>query len=675
MYWPSRPKDGPEVFRMEPGEALSADGILKSYVDWHDYNERPLSSRAKEHRLTPHGKKMEDPCEKPGIVGAFCRTYSVTEALTEFLSDVYEPTTQPDRWTFKEGTSACGLVLYDDKFAYSHHATDPICGREVNAFDLVRIHKFGDQDAQAGEEVKVSQLPSFKAMESWAMTLPKVKVDIARHSVDNTSVAEDFGKALAEEQNVDWMTKLEYGKDHKVLSRPDNFLLICKNDPAIKDSVKWDTFADVKEITRDLPWAALTKDHHVWGDNDDNGLIVYVCAKYKGLTGKTALIDAHNLVMSQSGYHPLRDYLNSLKWDGTPRLDTVVIDYLGAEDTELTRAMTHKHLVAAIARVMEPGIKYEYVLAFSGKEGIGKSTLIKVLGMRWYNNSFSSGDVGSKDSKEQLRGQWLVELGELKDLKRNSNESFKAFFTTDTDIYRPAYGRNVVHVPRQCVFFATTNEENYLKGDTGNRRFWPIRVGVVKPTKNVFAIQQYDIDQIWAEAIHYYKNGEKLCLDGELDRQARAMAEKANELSGDTRIGLIEAFIRKPITEDWRSKSRKERRDYCMYGHKELTGTCRRQYICVQEIGNELFGKDLERWEATEVNQMLKRIPGLTFVGPYRTADEEYGSQRRYRIEEEFWKSESCATKGCSTDRVGSATDLEVGSAVVAQKEPWESDS
>ena len=649
MYWPSHPKDVDAVFESGDGVFTGADAILRSFRDWRDLSEWPVSSRVTKH-LTPGGRKQEDPTKKGGVIGAFCRTYTISTAIEEFLSDVYEPTTTEGRYTYKEGSSAGGLVVYEDKWAYSHHGTDPVGGREVNAFDLVRIHKFGNLDEQTSEETPVNRLPSFTKMAEWCREIPTVKAQLIAAGIGMTP-EEAFGPELEDRK---WTDDFQLDGKGARLNSPFNFKLICDNDPELKGTVRYDAFADRPELTRDLPWLKISRDHQTWNDNDDQGLVIYISSKWK-MQGKGAILDAHDLCIAQSGYHPLRDYLNSLTWDGVERLDAMIIDYLGArgayeDDTPevkqqaaLTMLMTRKHMVAAVARVMSPGTKYDNALTLSGPEGIGKTTLIKNLGMRWFDNSFSSGNIGDKESMDQIRGRWLIELGELTDLKKNTNEAFKHFLSKEKDKFRPAYARKQIEVPRQCVFWATTNERCFLKGDTGNRRFWTIYCGVERPTKNVFKMTQEDIDQLWAEAVHYYRQGEELMLPPKYAKLATARADDANEMSEDGKIGMIEAFIRQPIPTEWNNKTRRERADWFRFNHDQEFSPDgpenRRKFICAQEIANELYGREISRYDAKEINFLLGRIEGLEPVGKIRTGDKVYGGQNRFRILPKFWEN------------------------------------
>ena len=169
MYWPSTSADGEFFFRDIPGTFLNPDSVLERYADWRDSSSWPVSSRQKAV-VSREMKKQADPLSKEGIVGAFCRTYSIEEAIRIFLPDVYQESMMPERFDYIPADSQAGVVIYEGKFAYSHHATDPACGKLLNAFDIVRIHKFGEQDDKAEEGTDSGKLPSFKAMSDFAVS-------------------------------------------------------------------------------------------------------------------------------------------------------------------------------------------------------------------------------------------------------------------------------------------------------------------------------------------------------------------------------------------------------------------------------------------------------------------------------------------------------------------------
>ena len=632
MYWPSCPVDGEYVFvTNKVGNApLDVDKWLATYRDWRNVSEWPVDRRTT-RLVAGRGAKQEDPLAKGGIIGAFCRSYSITEAIAAFLPDVYEPTAQPDRYTYIGGTTTSGLVVYEDKWAYSHHGTDPCCEKLCNAFDLVRIHLFGDKDQDADINTPAPKTPSFVAMEKFARDDPKVSKVLTLDKLKEIDA--DFGDLT--EDDKDWRALFKTDRKGNPLNIPFNYELICKNDRALKGAARLDLFTGNYVLQKDLPWRRKSLGPY-WNNTDDNGLLCYVSEHYPICT-KNALLDAHDLAMSQDCYHPVRDYLEALPaWDGTPRVETLLCDYLGAQDTELNRAMTRKHLVAAIARVMKPGEKYDYILTLIGPEGIGKTTLVKELvpNPLWFDNSLSS--IEGKDAMEQLRGKWFLEMGELVNYNNATSEAYKNFISKQLDSFRPAYGRKNETYARQCVFFATTNETNFLKGVTGNRRFWTVECAVDLVTKNVWRDLAGERDQIWAEALHYFRLGEELRLSDELERQAKALQELHNELARDERRGVIEAFIRKPVPVTWESLTMDQRRAWIrdLSSLQSEEPRKQRETICAVEVLVECFGEKLDqktRYRTKEINQILREMDGLEETE--RSRDGVYGQQRRFKID------------------------------------------
>ena len=233
----------------------------------------------------------------------------------------------------------------------------------------------------------------------------------------------------------------------------------------------------------------------------------------------------------------------------TPRIDTLLIDYFGADDNPYVRAVTRKILCAAVRRINEPGIKFDHILVLNGPQGIGKSTFISKLGMEWYSDSLSISDMNDKTAAEKLQGYWIQEIGELAGIRKADIDKVKAFISRQDDKYRASYGRRVSPHPRQCVFFGTTNAENgFLRDITGNRRFWTVRTpgtGILKP----WDLTQDDVDQLWAEALHLADQGEKLFLSHELEEYARI--EQVASMEHDDREGLVADYLDLPLPVNW----------------------------------------------------------------------------------------------------------------------------
>ena len=640
MYWPSASKDAEFIGLTGEGEPADADALLETYTDWRNVAEWPVDHRAT--APTAKGAKQEDPRTKPGIIGAFCRTYGIAEAIETFLPDVYTPTTSEDRWTYADGSTFGGVVVYDDTWAYSHHGTDPCGGKLCNAFDLVRLHLYGDLDEGTDPEATpINKLPSFIEMERHARadkktagTRSKERMQELAGDFADVPDAQEEGKGQTE-PDLSWVEDMQMDERRKhYLPSPYNFGLIVRNDPRLAGKVRRDAFRGRDCIFGDLPWRTGAEKDPFWNNSDDNGLIDYVSRHYQ-LTGKQALLDANDLAMSQRTFHPVREWLDTLEWDGEERLDTLLVDYLGAEDNDLTRAMTRKHFTAAVARVMRPGCKYDYILTLIGPQGIGKSTLVKIMGGDWFDDSLTS--IEGKEGMEQIRGKWLIEFGELTNYKKSTSEAYKAFISKQEDSYRPAYGRKVEVYPRQCVFFATTNEPAFLKGDTGNRRFWTVECDRGDILKDVWSDLDAERDQIWAEAVHRYRHGERLYLPRELEKAAQQRQEDHNEVAADERAGIIEAFIRQQIPENWEQLSARQRSDYFRTGGVgdivALVDTMPRRTITAVEVLAECFGERIDertRYRTKEINQILRGFKWLRDVG--RRRDAVYGQQRTYEI-------------------------------------------
>jgi len=660
MYWPSVSSDGEYIYDRGEGEDCDPDEVLATYTDPTNPIEWPKSSRI-ERLVSRSVSKAEDPTQKPGIIGAFCRVYGIEDAIDAFLPDKYERVDSPGslvRYTYKGGSTVGGAIVYDDKWLYSHHGTDPCCCKLCNSFDLVRNHLFGSEDMDALEDTPINRLPSYTKMTEFCQKDVKVRKMIMADKIE--TVNRDFeglsgvdstcqntteipsAKAIenAQEQ-AEWMSQFQLiPNSTKIASTPHNFRLICENDPGLKDTVKFNMFTNKYEITRSLPWRNCEGEQHYWCDADDVALIDYVSsnALYYSLglkVVKQTLLDAHQATMNSRSYHPVRDYLSRLKWDGRNRVETMIIDYLGAKDDALTRAITKMHLVAAVARIFNPGCKYDYVLTMAGPEGIGKSTLIAKLAGQWFDDCLGSIDIKSKEAMEHIHGGvWHEEMAELVNYDRAENETFKGFVSRTQDCFRASYGRHKETHLRKLIFWATTNNLNFLRGDQGNRRFMPISVGEALPRKSVFVDMKNERDQIWAEAVELFKHDTPIYLDSDMEALARERQRSFNEIEIDERKGIIEAFIATPVPSNWYTLPRAQRQDWFKYGRSLEPGDngIRREYICVAELENECFRRPVSRYEARDINAIMKTIEGLEYVGSMRTKDLEYGNQRRFRI-------------------------------------------
>lgn len=634
MYYPSTSKDGSFVFQYEDREFLNPDLVLEEYDNWKDCIQWPVSSRQKvvDARLMT---KQAEPLEKDGLVGVFCRTYSISEAISRFLSEVYRLSLMDNRFDYIPADSTAGLVVYEDKFAFSHHATDPVCGRLCNAFDLVRLHRFGALDEGCSDKVTITKRPSFKAMENLCVNDEKVKKAFVEEKIGQAVLEfkmEDGEGTEEQEEHINWMDELYIDNKGRIMDKLSNIVLIAQNDKNLK-GIAYNQHRygiDVRE-GYDLPWLRMKNG---WSDADIECLKVYYDKIYS-LWAPAKIRVAYTAVASERAYHPIKDYFSELtKWDGVKRVDTLLVDYLGAEDNIYTRQVTRKTLVAAIARIYEPGKKFDTILVLNGPQDKGKSTIFRKLGLRWFSDSLTLGDMRDKTAAEKLQGYWIVEMAELAGMRKVDIDTIKGFITRTDDKYRVSYGIAVEDHPRQCIIVGTTNNEGgFLRDITGNRRYWPVTV-TGDTVKKPWDLSDEDIDQIWAEAMTYYEEGEIIYLKDEVADMAALEQQKAME--SDDREGIVKEYLETLLPEKWDEMNLYERRNFLAGDFSSGVGTVKRKYVCPMEIWCECFGKDkgnLKRRDSVEINTMMIKIEGWRAYAGNKNGNRRfkiYNSQRAY---------------------------------------------
>ena len=619
MYWPSHSADVQPVFKYYDAPFLDPGEILKLYHDWTDVSEWPMSSRELEIRKKL-AEKQGDPTEKRNIVGVFCRTYTVTEAIAKFIPDVYVPTAKEDRWTYAAGSTSGGLVIYDgDLFAYSNHGTDPAGGQLCNAFDLVRIHKFGSQD-EGSEDKPMNRRPSWKAM---AELMEKDPECIRTH---DSEAAQDFSDGY---EDKDWATKL-IRNEMRITAALVNATTILECDERLQ-GLRLNSMSGRIEVNN-APWEEGKT--MTWSDTQDAILVDWIAREY-GVEFPAAKIRmAIAKAAYKRQYHPVKDYLEGLpSWDGTERVDRLLVDYLGADDNAYTREATRKTLVAAVARIYRPGIKFDYMLVLVGPQGAGKSTLFAKLARGdWFSDSLKMDMMNKiKDAGEQLQGRWIVEIGEMSGMKKADVESVKSFVSRQSDDYRAAYGHYSEDRPRQCIIVGSTNsEEGFLRDVTGNRRFWPVHVKKLGAVKTAMLTTD-EVDQIWAEAKMRYKAGEGLLLS----RAAEALAEDAQReaMEQDDRQGIVEDYLDRLVPKNWDALSYDQR---MLFLDGEEEGTELRQTVSNIEIWTEALHGSKDRMESKDsyaIAKIMAKIPGWKKTGKIKRVT-TYGRQRVYERSE-----------------------------------------
>lgn len=615
MYWSSCPSNGEFVFAEHAGKPLDPDSYLARYQDWRDVTQWPVSSRESEAKRR-EVREQQDPLAKAGVVGVFCRTYSVEEAMATFLPDIYEPSALSGRYDYIPADSTAGVVIYEGKWAYSHHASDPASGNLLNAFDLVRCHKFGALDEKE----------SFKAMSEFAVSLDKVKIQM-----DEERKEEAAAEFVAD--GKDWRTLLKYQPKSRVLENSVwNEMLILNNDSDFANFA-FNELANRIQVTGAMPWERPA-DNPFWRDADTAQLKALIDVRYVSFSSRNHDV-SFTKVADDRRFHPIRDYLNSLPaWDGTPRIETMLARCLQADDTPYTRAVTRKTFAAAVARIYRPGTKFDSVLVFDGVQGIGKSTLFKdLVGEEYYSETLSLTDMDDKSGAEKLQGFWVVEIGELAGMKKADVEKVKAFLSTSDDKYRPSYGKTVESHPRQCIIIASVNgERGYLRDITGNRRFWIVKVHQEEQVKK-WKFTPEERDQIWAEAKTIYESGEKLYLEGDLIKIAEGVQREAMEV--DERQGMVEEYLNTILPENWDAMDIYQRRSFISDKSDPTNpkGVKVRTEVCNAEIWCELLGRNIAELKPSD-SYALAAL--MTKVEGWERSKEMkrlplYGRQRLYK--------------------------------------------
>lgn len=300
-----------------------------------------------------------------------------------------------------------------------------------------------------------------------------------------------------------WLRDCQATREGEPRGNVANALLALREDARLRDLFAFDQMKLAPFLMRPVPSRTIDDaafDPRPVRDSDITALTEFLQLEGLATIGREAVFQAMDLRATERAFHPIRDYLGGLHWDGTPRVATWMSTYLGAADNPYTRSVGEMFLISMVARIYVPGCKVDHMPIFQGLQGTLKSSACRILGGAWFDDSLP--DIHSKDAAQHLRGLWLIEVAELASTSRAEADHLKAFITRSTDIYRPSYGKLDVEVPRQCTFIGSTNEAVYLRDETGGRRFWPVGVSKID-LPGLTA----DRDQLWAEVVHLYRAG------------------------------------------------------------------------------------------------------------------------------------------------------------------------
>lgn len=468
--------------------------------------------------------------------------------------------------------------------------------------------------------------------------------------------------AKAEKSEVvdpDWVQKLHRNEEGELKSTLPNIALIFDCDPRTHTVAAFNEFKQ-EVVLRAPPRQAKKKRESAhdpvnltgrlwqvkdplngdnWTDSHDAAVRAMIESKtqLKGYGIKVSDRDLRagiDMSAQKRSFHPVKERLESTTWDGQPRVETLFIDYLGCDDNDYYRQAALMTLVGAVARLYRPGHKFDFVPILEGVQGKGKSTFIEILGLQWYNEL--TGDISDpKQMVEVMQGSWILEIGELSAMQRSEVNDLKAFVSRTVDKVRLAWEKRARDFPRQCIFIGSTNDREYLRDQTGGRRFWPIVCKIIGQIDNPRL--RREIMQVWSEALHIFRTMEKqyhgadlpLFLTDKAGEMAVEMQESRRvETAEEMLAGKITAWLDTPIGTD-------ERFD-------DLDPAAPKQYrneTCVNQIWEEMMGRDgsVPHTEAAKIGRAMGHVGWPRSAGSMTgyAVNKKYGKCRVYQRPED----------------------------------------
>lgn len=603
------------------------------------------------------------------IVNAFNTEYSITEAIDKFLGDVYKKERR-DRYSYINGESKSGLVILNQEYAFSHHGTDPAQGKLLNAFDIVKIHKFGqnDQDKSPQEEFEnYKKSNSFSDMVEWIrINLP----DVMKHMPESQRLDRNIkefnnGKAEVEKGSIqedNWRLTLDYigtGNNKKPESNARNIKIIFKNDEYFKDLFYYDSLRDAICFDRSPAWNSNKAKGDLVTDDDDSEIRIYLNHNYQ-ISGKDLIYDSVIHEAGKKRRHPIRTFLANLEdWDGVKRIENIICDLFDMAPNQFYKEASKSWFVGMIQRIMRPGSKYDMMLVISGEQGVGKSQFGKSIATLKWNGGMETIDsqpnyfgddelpFDKKDAYEQLNGIMIYELPEFeKYYKKSDTSTIKSFLSKTTDKFRKSYGRRVAEYRRQCVFIATTNDKKPLRDRTGNRRFLTFYSKAKMNYSKLYDNKLWNEEirnQCLAEALYYYNQGFNP-MSG-FSREAQIIWDGINEKATieNESLPIVEMYVNNAFPKNFFNYNLFDMKRYYLSSVKEdIYGNTllreRRSEFSFKEIYCVAFNKDIAHTpEYIMREQITDSLEKLGYEKQQiRRSQGCFGQQQIYKLREEL---------------------------------------
>jgi hypothetical protein len=600
MFMPAAQE--PEWFQswVFDGDAVDVDEILEDY-------DPDLSD---EKSPKPHHSKR-DPFGIEGTIGAFNRVYPTVDAVAEAYDLPYEPAREEDRWQLVGSRSIAGVNEVSPGLFYSHHITDPAYGLTCSSFDLARLHLFGDLDGDVPSTTPVNRRPSNVAM---------LQLAARDHRVIAELVGGDFDAEMDDLVDNDWKLKLKlHPRTGAMLDDIRNWDLVKQHEPFL-EGLFFNEFSLVVESAVDLPWRPLAQGGPTISSTDRASFCHHLERVYRLRPARSLVDELIDTKAHEKFVNPVKDYLVGLKWDGVPRVEECLP---GVVPTDYTRMVARKALVAAVARALNPGCKWDHTLVLFGPEGLGKSWWVDKLALGY---SASLGRIGDKDTLLTMQRSWIMVSDEGYSLRKAEADVQKEFLTRTEDVFRLPYDREAMAHPRHCVIWGTTNDEVFLRRQEGNRRFL-----IVRCTNKVDfdELTPEYINQLWAEAVDLYTSGELLFLTEEESQLASIEREEFTE--EDALQGLVDEYLNTPVPSHWDELSPEARKIWLASradglvpeGDILVERTCSAQ-LWVEALGNR-YGAH-SRSDLLQINTVMKQLPNWRAL-PGRHRVPGYGVQ------------------------------------------------
>lgn len=677
MYWPAHCCDIKPIFIHHRGPLLDVSRTLEEWGPWQDIGMLPRSPREPD-LLRESGSSKQNPLDKRGVVGAFCRTYDIHDAIETFLPEIYAPSEVgadgvPTRYSYVPGSLTNGVQVYADGHMQSFHGSDPAGGQNLNSFDLVRLHLHGEKDGAREPEDDPRKMRSYKAMEQMLVDDESVARELRESNYgDDDDVWDDDPADAIEvetseatsdaeipdstfeipEDTVDgnWQEGLATTEKGIIKSNLPNILLILRNAKRFRGRFAHNEFTHFDGIVKPIRVKSLRIDLRVPAGKGFVSIeaqhfatirVILESPHGKGKPGwglrvtQTDLREAVLTVCRENSFHPVRDWLGGLTWDGKSRLDSLWVKACHTPNTPYHRSASRLFLTAAVARIMEPGTKFDYMPVISGPQGIRKSTLVAMLGSLSWSGETEGHFDDKKKFVEASLGFWFLENSEMTHFRRASDDdAIKAMLSGTEDTVRLSYRPDPQTFPRQFVMIGTTNATTYLRDR--HRRIWSIVCGAGDVDVEWVVSNR---DQLFAEAVVEYRRMRRETNTPWLPLYLTGEAKAEHETRQDDHLLPNEAEMKAGIVRDWldipvplgQSKPGWDLADEAddAFAEEELV---LRAHTCAVELYERALGNDISKYDmraARSIGDLMRFLEPDWRVAPLARCG-KYGRQRSY---------------------------------------------